>query len=171
MTYFPQNVFKNITSHFKPLYPTRAHPVARMMEAQLGVWMLAMRYTPDDNLYERTKLFQDFFAPRAPLANPHDPSAVYLQRHAGARRGITDYRPRFWPHRNGVIQSFDTRPVDAGAGAPYGSLFLHTTHFAGCEFQPNCRTIKDMKAYLKANGFKGYSKKKKDELIKMLLSF
>ena len=55
MVYFPQEVFTNITSYLKPLYPTRPHPVARMLERELGVWMLSLRLNNayDDDIWSR----------------------------------------------------------------------------------------------------------------------
>ena len=154
MVYFPSNVFKNITSYFKPLYPTRPHPVARMFESELGVWALALRCTPDDDLRTLWKLHYDFFEPRFPCYSQYDPTMIYKQRFAGAKMGWTHKRARY-----------NSIPIIVSHTDLYGKTkcYFHH-HWTGTRTQ-------EIKNYLKANGVRGYSKKKKAELIAMCMSF
>ena len=153
MVYFPEQIFKNIISFI----PRPTHPVAKMMESQLGLWMLALRSTESQG--SRAIAFRDFFAPRLPGDCIHDPSAVYKQRHAGAKRAWTDYRPTV--KRNPELMT----PLVFSTRLAWGEI--------KAELNPKWhgKTAKSMKDYLKMNKIKGYSNKKKPELIKMCMSF
>ena len=161
MVYFPEQVFKNIIS-FLP-HPT--HPVAKMMKSQLGLWMLALQSTESRAPWGRAIAFQDFFAPRWPGDCIHDPSTVYKQRHAGAKRGWTDYRTTVKSNPE-LIEGIVTSKIIRGWAN-------QNWHYVKAELNPKWHgtTAKAMKDYLKMNKIKGYSNKKKPELIKMCMSF
>lgn len=180
MVYFPQNVFKGITSYLAPLYPTRAHPVARMLESELGVWMLSLRLNTDAWGFDeethsvkgwgRKKIFQGFFITYYPLPAFTDGSllnSVYKQRIAGARRGWYERRPT-------ILNTYEWRGLfQFGVQRISDNKYLWEARLNPSRLfgtSPNF-TNRDMIKYLKENGIKGYSKKKRKELISMCLSF
>ena len=182
MVYFPQEVFTNITSYLKPLYPTRPHPVARMLERELGVWMLSLRLNNayDDDIWSRDvrkKIFDGFFRPCYPESafNIEDfwNMDVYKQRFAGAKIDHYKWRPtilnEYDADNRGIFQFYMGRRWDCWGdekklirGARLNNEFL----FGKLKF-----TNKDIKKYLKENRIQGYSKKKRIELIEMCMSF
>ena len=164
MVYFPEQIFKNIISFI----PRPTHPVAKMMESQLGLWMLALRSTETQG--SRAIAFYDFFAPRLPGDCIHDPSTVYKQRHAGAKRAWTDYRPTV--KRNPELM---TPLIQSTSWLPtiHNNQGIVRQGRWQAELNPKWhgKTAKAMKEYLKMNKIKGYSNKKKPELIKLCMSF
>jgi hypothetical protein len=185
MVYFPQEVFTNITSYLKPLYPTRPHPVARMLESELGVWMLSLRL---NNAYDgdiwprdvRKKIFGGFFRPCYPESafNIEDfwNMDIYKQRFAGAKIDHYKWRPtilnEYDADNRGIFQFYlKWRPVAGHLAEPdkkliRGARLNNEVLFGKLKF-----TNKDIKKYLKANRIQGYSKKKRIELINMCMSF
>lgn len=188
MVYFPQNVFKGITSYLAPLYPTRPHPVARMLESELGVWMLSLRlntdfFTEEDVprlfYWNRQKLLDGFFEPCYPHTALSNESStiieVYKQRFAGASRGWYTNRPTIFTYNNDRrLFTYAKRWV---CGGFHNKVYMYEARlnpalFGDKEnFDKENITNKDMIKYLKENGIKGYSKKKRKELISMCLSF
>ncbi len=174
MVYFPQEVFKNIMS-----FACSPHPIARMLESELGVWMLSLRlnnatdhptqYTDEEQ--DRQKIFDGFFDTAnaiCALSNSRPFNCrydIYKQRFAGGRIGRYYHRPTI------LTESGEPHGLfwfEFLGGDTYGARinpFLfgdnHTWEF----------TNKDMIKYLKENKIKGYSKKKRIELIKMCMSF
>ncbi len=179
MVYFPEQVFKNIISFI----PRPTHPVAKMMKSQLGLWMDALRSNDTDypriageyfNEHrwkrDRESIFRSFFAPRWPGQYDRDPTLVYKQRHAGAKKGWTDYRPTV--KRNPELM---TPLIDSDHWLPE-IVSAHGVLRQGrwqAELNPKVvgKTAKAMKEYLKMNKIKGYSNKKKPGLIKLCMSF
>lgn len=179
MVYFPEQIFKNIISFI----PRPTHPVAKMMESQLGLWMLALRSNDTDYpriagkhfnehrwKIERESIFKAFFAPRMPDDFDEDPSAVYKQRHAGAKRAWTEYRPTV--KRNPELMT-PLIQSDSWLPALHDNQGIVRPGRWQASLNPKVigKTAKAMKEYLKMNKIKGYSNKKKPELIKMCMSF
>ena len=176
MVYFPQNVFKNIIS-----FARSPHPVARMLESELGVWMLSLRLNTDAFTgdvpqvfrWNRQKIFDGFFDPcypHAALSNNNTIIEVYKQRFAGARRGWYTDRPTILTKHKDRRLFYHCVRWDSGDFN--NKVYVYEAHLNPYHFGDKQNiTNKDMIKYLKENGIKGYSKKKRKELISMCISF
>ncbi len=155
MVYFPPAVFKNIMSYV----PRAVHPTVHMLPF---MWPPGLQLNDDEKkgFLILKQMICSMLAKRRytrPIHAAMKPHKLVFKHHTC----FSGDCGKFYLDKNGTAHQCYNNKF---------KIFSHrdTTAIKGTEVDMN---VKDIKKYLKQNGFKRYSKLKRHELIKLCMSF